>query len=90
MWPYSKKQKKMNSYESPKFIEDIIEPVPPPLWFNFGSNGPSVCPFQRPPLKGAPVCGQDTQKGFQERKRTQKNWPATKGSTLFGRLFDAV
>jgi hypothetical protein len=26
-----KKKKKKNSYESPKFIEDIIEPVPPPL-----------------------------------------------------------
>jgi hypothetical protein len=53
-------------------------------------SGPSVCPFQRPPLKGAPVCGQDTQKMFPGKKRTEKNWPATKGSTLFGRLFDAV
>jgi hypothetical protein len=27
--PIQKNPQKMNSYESPKFIEDIIEPVPP-------------------------------------------------------------
>lgn len=71
--PYSKKKKTQKKWTVTKRQSSLKISLNRFLLLFDLISGPSVCPFQRPPFKGAPVCGQDTQKGFQEKKRTEKN-----------------